>query len=276
MSDTTEHFGKSLLQHGKEGNRIYLMKFDSADEKGLLDHLDALAWKENYTKIVAKIPATAKKSFEAQGYKQEAQMPSYYNRQQDCVMMCKYLSETRSQKKNESEIKEIIASVQEKAGEPPTALPCSWNLRRLTPGDAPAIAKVYETVFKSYPFPIFDENYLLETMADNIQYYGVFTADGLVAVASSETDPEHFNSEMTDFAVLPSYRGHQLALHLLIELERQMRQQDYRLLYTIARSLSYGMNATFAKAGYHYGGTLFNNTQIAGSIESMNIWHKEL
>jgi len=135
---------------------------------------------------------------------------------------------------------------------------------------------IYATVFKSYPFPIFDENYLLETMADNIQYYGVFTTDGLVAVASSETDPEHFNSEMTDFAVLPTYRGHQLALHLLIELERQIRQQNYLLLYTIARSLSYDMNATFAKAGYHYGGTLFNNTQIAGSIESMNIWHKEL
>jgi len=276
VSDTIENFGHSILQHGKEGNRIYLMKFDTSDEKSLLEHMDALALKENYTKIVAKIPGTAKASFEAQGYQQEAMMPSYYNRHQDCVMMCKYLSEDRAKKKNESKINNIIASVQEKAGEPPAALPKAWRLRRLTPSDAPAIAQVYQTVFKSYPFPIFDENYLLETMADNIQYYGVFTNDGLVAVASSETDPEHFNSEMTDFAVLPTYRGQQLALHLLIELEKQMKQQDYRLLYTIARSLSFGMNSTFAKAGYQYGGTLFNNTQIAGSIESMNIWHKEL
>src|SRR5665647_832231 len=174
---------------------------------------------------------------------------------QDCVMMCKYLSADRAKKKNESEINNIIVSVQEKAGDPPSILPSSWTLKRLTPRDAPAIAQVYKTVFKSYPFPIFDEDYLLETMADNIQYYGVFTNDGLVAVASSETDPDHFNSEMTDFAVLPSYRGHQLALHLLIEMEQQMKQQDYRLLYTIARSLSFGMNSTFAKAGYQYGGT---------------------
>lgn len=139
MSDTTEHFGKSLLQHGKEGNRIYLMKFDTPDEQGLLgllgllDHLDTLALKENYTKIVTKIPGTAKKSFEDRDYMQEALMPSYYNRHEDCVMMCKYLSKDRAKKKNESEIKEIIANVLEKAGEPPAALPRSWRLRRLTP-----------------------------------------------------------------------------------------------------------------------------------------------
>jgi len=276
MSDTIETFGHSLLQHGKEGNRIYLMKFDDRDENGLLKHMDALASKENYTKIVAKLPASQKNHFENHGYEQEAIMPSYYQRHQDCVMMCKYLSEDRAKKENAAELEKIILTVQEQAGEAPSALPRLWRLRRLAASDVPALALVYQRVFKSYPFPIFDENYLLETMADNIQYYGVFTPDGLVAVASSETDPDHLNSEMTDFAVLPEYRGHQLALHLLIELEQQMKQQGYRLLYTIARSLSYGMNSTFAKAGYRFGGTLFNNTQISGSIESMNIWHKEL
>jgi hypothetical protein len=34
------------------------------------------------------------------------------------------------------------------------------------------------------------------------------------------------------------------------------------------------MNITFAKCGYIFGGTLINNTQISGSIESMNLWHK--
>lgn len=276
MNDTIVNFGHSLLQHGKEGNRIYLMKFDERDEKSLLKYLDDLARKENYTKIVAKLPASQKNRFEDHGYKQEAIMPSYYHRHQACVMMCKYLSADRAKRKNASELKNIIDYVQKKAGEPPAVLPRLWRLRRLTESDIPSLAQIYQTVFKSYPFPIFDEHYLLETMADNIQYYGVFTPDGLVAVASSETDPDHFNSEMTDFAVLPEYRGHQLALHLLLELEQQMKQQGYRLLYTIARSVSYGMNSTFAKAGYRFGGTLFNNTQISGSIESMNIWHKEL
>ena len=42
--------------------------------------------------------------------------------------------------------------------------------------------------------------------------------------------------------------------------------------YTIARALSAGMNITFAKAGYRYAGTLVNNTDISGTIESMNVW----
>jgi hypothetical protein len=36
------------------------------------------------------------------------------------------------------------------------------------------------------------------------------------------------------------------------------------------------MNITFAKAGYAYGGRLHNNTNIAGNIESMNVWYKSL
>jgi len=32
------------------------------------------------------------------------------------------------------------------------------------------------------------------------------------------------------------------------------------------------MNITFAKAGYRYAGTLVNNTDISGTIESMNVW----
>ncbi|HOM70936.1 MAG TPA: putative beta-lysine N-acetyltransferase, partial [Armatimonadota bacterium] len=46
--------------------------------------------------------------------------------------------------------------------------------------------------------------------------------------------------------------------------------------YTIARSLSYGMNITFAKQGYQYAGTLTNNTNICGHMESMNVWYKHL
>ena len=46
--------------------------------------------------------------------------------------------------------------------------------------------------------------------------------------------------------------------------------------FSIARSLSAAMNITFAKNGYRYGGTLGNNTNIAGRIESMNIWYKHL
>ncbi|MDD2310679.1 MAG: hypothetical protein PHH91_13970, partial [Desulfuromonadaceae bacterium] len=39
---------------------------------------------------------------------------------------------------------------------------------------------------------------------------------------------------------------------------------------------SFGMNITFARDGYSFGGTLTNNTNISGSLESMNVWYKTL
>ena len=44
----------------------------------------------------------------------------------------------------------------------------------------------------------------------------------------------------------------------------------------MARSLSYGMNIAFSKMGYNYSGTVINNANISGAIESLNIWHKDL
>jgi hypothetical protein len=45
-------------------------------------------------------------------------------------------------------------------------------------------------------------------------------------------------------------------------------------MFTIARARSTGMNVTFAKNGYSFAGTLINNTNISGRIESMNVWYK--
>jgi hypothetical protein len=36
------------------------------------------------------------------------------------------------------------------------------------------------------------------------------------------------------------------------------------------------MNKTFGKMGYTYSGTLTNNSNISGHIESMSVWHKKL
>jgi hypothetical protein len=36
------------------------------------------------------------------------------------------------------------------------------------------------------------------------------------------------------------------------------------------------MNITFARNGYQFGGTLTSNTNIFGTLESMNVWYKSL
>jgi len=55
-----------------------------------------------------------------------------------------------------------------------------------------------------------------------------------------------------------------------------MKNKGIKTAYTIARAMSAGMNVTFSKTGYRFGGRLKNNTNISGNIESMNVWYKYL
>ena len=136
------------------------------------------------------------------------------------------------------------------------------------------MAAIYRRTFASYPFPIHEESYLLETMRSHVAYFGAETDGELVALASAEMDREAAHAEMTDFATLPEQAGHNLSLHLLQRMEQAMQAEKMRTAYTIARAASPAMNITFARAGYRFAGRLKNNTNISGRIESMNVWYK--
>ena len=138
------------------------------------------------------------------------------------------------------------------------------------------MGKIYKKVFATYPFPIHEPDYLVETMQTHIVYFGVETEGHLVALSSAEMDKENLNVEMTDFATLPTWRGHGVALHLLNAMENEMHLRGIKVACTIARAVSPGMNVTFARGGYEFAGTLINNTNISGGIESMNVWYKPL
>ena len=81
---------------------------------------------------------------------------------------------------------------------------------------------------------------------------------------------------MSDFAVLPDYRGAGLGRRLLRALEQGVRSRGISTAYTIARLNSVEMNTVFKRSGYQYAGTLINNTRISTGIESMNVWYKAL
>lgn len=149
-------------------------------------------------------------------------------------------------------------------------------MRQLSVSDSNELSKLYKIVFASYPFPIHNSDYIKKTMQENIIYFGIFKGDRIVAASSCETDPKSQNVEMTDFATHPDYRGMGLGVILLVKMEEYMRKNNYLCTYTIARAMSPAMNVTFAKLGYKYSGTLINNTNISGNIESMNVWYKSL
>jgi len=277
ISDRIESFGQSQIQHGPSNDRVYLMKLDRVDLPDIIDHIHELAIESGYSKIFAKVPAFARTHFKESGYRLEAAIPNFYNGKEDGLFMACYFDDDRMIDPESEQVEAIIETAQDKAASQ-AQVDISQGLvyRLATPLDCLQMSKLYQQVFESYPFPINDPEYLRQTMADNVIYAGIWQDDKLLALSSAEVDKKMSNAEMTDFATHPECRGRGLANFLLQKLEDLMAKAGIKTCYTIARATSFGMNITFAKNNYSFAGTLINNTQISGSLESMNIWHKQV
>lgn len=277
MSDIIEYIEDSLIQHGKENNRVYLIKLGKKNIEKVIDYIEKLSMQNSYTKIFTKVPDYVKEIFIKRGYIKEAFIPGFYKNTQNCIFMVKYTDKHRNILKNKEKIESILYTSQEKKQvNKNITLPLEFRFQILTGSDSVEIADLYKQVYKSYPFPIFDPNYINKTIDENVIYFGIKKNNKLVSLSSSEIDYENQNAEMTDFATSKDFRGNNFSLFLLQKMEEKMKDINIKTLYTIARSLSYGMNITFAKNNYSFGGTLINNTNIFSSIESMNVWYKNI
>jgi len=279
MYDIIEKIGNSTIQHGKYNDRIYLMKLDPKNVEDIVEEVTKLASKKEYSKIFAKIPENSLQTFIKAGFDEEAFIPEFYHGKEKAVFLAKYLSSDRKSVDTETRlvINKNINIAKSKAGRGVDKnLPNGYKLKQIPESDIDQLASLYKVVFPTYPFPIHDPEYLKEVMATHVDFFGVYQGSKLIAASSAEMDLKSKNAEMTDFATDPDYLGHGLALFLLDLMDKYMMDKKFPTVYTIARSMSPGMNITFAKLGYQFTGTLINNTNISGSIESMNVWYKGL
>jgi beta-lysine N6-acetyltransferase len=272
--------GKSVIIDDKYSNRIYLMKLFGADLAEVVGLVQELAKKNNYSKIFGKVSSEFSDIFQMSGYSIEAEIPNFYD-DYSALFVAKYFSDDREKLSDDvrSEIRNNIDIAIKKSKNNLDAEPKidgKFYFRRLSIDDTTKLAKLYKTVFPSYPFPIDEPEYLKKAMNDDIDFYGIFDGDNLVAASSSEKDADSLSSEMTDFATLPDYGGNNFSNFLLWQMESDLRESNYRTVFTIARSHSTAMNITFARNYYNFCGTLKNNTNIFGRIESMNVWAKSL
>lgn len=277
MTDAIKKIGKSLIQHGKENNRIYLMKLAKEDCPGILSFMNNLALNDGYTKIIAKVPSEQKTLFLGDGYENEACIKKFYKGENDVYFLSKYFSKERQEFKEKNEILMITEFCIGKGDITSTPkLDEKFSIQELCKEHIPQMVRIYKSVFETYPFPIFEGNYILKTMRKNVDYYGIFENEKLIAISSSEKDIENSNTEMTDFAILPEYRGNNLSYHLLCRMQKDALKKGIKTAYTIARANNIGINMTFAKMFYEFGGTLIKNTNICGSIETMNVWYNNI
>jgi len=277
MPDVIEKLSHSIVQHGSYNRRIYLMKLHERDMPSIVPVLECLAREKGYEKVLVKAPARNKDGFAKEGYHQEAIIPYYFKDREDAVFMAKYFSSIRRRDKDRQRIIEVLSQAhryeQIRSRKTDNIF---FGIQICQPDDVAEMSRLYKAVFKTYPFPIFDPHYLIESINHHIIYFCIRKDNRIVALAASEKDSDNLAVEMTDFATLFRHRRQGMASCLLKEMENEMIQQGLKTAYSIARSLSPAMNITFVKNGYKYGGTLDNNTNIAGRIESMNIWYKHL
>jgi len=274
--DVVEIIGGATLQHGPNSDRIYLMKLGDAEPEPLCAALDELAQENHYGKIFAKVPASCGEPFLDAGYQPEAVVPGFFSGREAAWFLGKYLAAPRREEERAGEYDSILQLAEQQRSGPGKPGENGHDIRMCAPADAPAMSALYRAVFPSYPFPIDEPEFLRRSMRNDTAFFCVEQGGELVALASSEMDPEQLNVEMTDFATLPEGRGQGLAQYLLAHMETEMRQRGMRTAYTIARAISPAMNVTFARQQYAYAGRLPNNTQIGGDIESMNVWYKTL
>jgi putative beta-lysine N-acetyltransferase len=277
MIDRIETFGESIFQHGRHNKRIYLMKLHPGDQSRIIPHLDHLALTRGYSKIFAKVPLSAESLFIENGYAVEASIPGFYVGKEAALFMGKYFSRERKEEGKPDLVREVLQTARDKGEhaeipEKNDGMVC----RKAGEEDTEEMAGLYRLVFATYPFPIHDPDYLKTTMAKNVAYFGIWQEGRLLALSSAEIDCHGKNAEMTDFATRAECRGKGLARFLLGTMEKTMRTAGIITSYTIARAYSFGMNITFAEREYKFDGTLTNNTNISGSLESMNVWHKKL
>ncbi|WP_367359704.1 putative beta-lysine N-acetyltransferase [Syntrophus sp. (in: bacteria)] len=267
----------SIIQHGPYNDRIYLLKLGDGSNGDLPFDLVRRAERSGYSKIFVKVPSHRSNWFFQAGYVEEASIPGLYNGCDAGIFLGYYLEGRRASETEAANLDAILRLALSRAGTPAAPLDTNrFSIRRCRERDVEEMASIYRAVFPTYPFPIHNPAYLLDTMRSHVDYFGVETGNKLVALSSAEMDLSAENVEMTDFATLTRWQSHSLGVHLLFQMEKRMKHKGIKTAYTISRAKSPGMNITFSRLGYAYGGRLTNNTNISAHIESMNIWYKAI
>jgi putative beta-lysine N-acetyltransferase len=253
--------------------RIQVLGYEVRDAAAFVEALRDRAAERAFGKVFMKARASDAHQLEAAGMVREATIDGYYGGE-DAAVMALFVDPARAEQPHLAEQDEILAKVRSAKPQPePPPLPPDHRSYTAGEEDAKELAALYGEVFASYPYPINDPGYLVDTMRSHVVYRIVRDDRGrVVAAASGETDREHGNAEMTDFATLPDQRRKGLALHLLAGLEEEMERSGVPHLYTIARARSFGMTRVFYNRGYVYTGTLVNNCHISGGFEDMHVW----
>ncbi|MGB7998597.1 MAG: putative beta-lysine N-acetyltransferase [Anaerobacillus sp.] len=238
---------------------------------GITSHIQSLFTSE-YSKCILKVKEGDVSAFLSIGFTYEGKIRNYFSGI-DAHLMTKYRENWRRNSTSWTDEDLILEEVLKKSS---SQLKQKPMVRQAEESDAEALALLYKKVFAVYPTPMDDPEYIQKAMKDDTIFF-VLEEDGLmISAASAEVNRKYKNAEMTDCATLSEFRKGGTMRHLIMELEKKLVEENIYYAYSIARSLSFGMNAVFHQLSYEYGGRLVNNVKIYHDWENMNLWSKML
>ncbi|PLT34968.1 putative beta-lysine N-acetyltransferase [Bacillus sp. V5-8f] len=226
------------------------------------DKLIFKARKENFSQLISR------------GFLLEGVLDHYFSGS-DCYFFVKYFQDERRSSGKWAEEDLILQGVLSLQPKNESLLPpVGYIARKAKQEDAEQLVKFYRKVFDVYPVPIEDPQYIKKCMESGTVFY-IYEFEGqIVSSASAEVNTKYHNAEITDCATLPEHRQFGLIKLLISQLEDDLASNEIYCVYSIARALSFGMNAAFYQLGYEYRGRLANNCFIFDKIEDMNLWVK--
>ena len=151
-----------------------------------------------------------------------------------------------------------------------------YEIRDAKESDAKEIAKLFSNTFFTSPSLVHDEEYLKKTMNKKTLYKVAVDNGKIISVASADLNSLNLNAEITNCATYPKYRCKGVLSNIVYSLELNLKNMGFICLYSLARSISPGINLVLSKHGYKFRGRLINNSNICGTFEDVNIWVKNI
>jgi putative beta-lysine N-acetyltransferase len=258
-----------------QNKRLKLIKYNGNVEK-IIKNTIALCGKYGIGKILATVQANDRQGFLTHGFVQEAVIEKFFKGKIGYNVSYFY-DPARAISHRIIEEDEIIEKAKEYKGQYEPIKNSGFYYRTANIKDAEEMARLYDAVFKTYPTPIDNVEYIKNVIQNNKAFFKVAEyGNQIVSAASAELNHEFLNAEITDCATFQELRGKGLLSELVFQIESSLKEKNFRTLFGVARAISLGINIVFSKHGYQYAGRQINNSNIMGKLEDMNIWVKSI
>ncbi|WLD95294.1 putative beta-lysine N-acetyltransferase [Alkalihalobacillus sp. AL-G] len=279
MKDTSQISENRVISGGDFTMKIRLDYFSERlkveDYRGNVNsihkQIQRISNEHSFAKVIVKSRQEDWMTFLSFGYQLEALFQRYFNGN-DAYGMAMFLDNSRRTSDYWINEDKTLTQIQELSRTLDVPNTPNYTIRKAVIADAVHLAELYRAVFEIYPTPMNDPSYIQKLIEGDSIFYVAEFEGGIVSAASADINATYHNAELTDCATLQDHRKNGLMKVLIMKLEAELKDRHIFCVYSIARALSFGMNAVFHQRHYTYTGRFTKNCNIFNKLEDMNLW----